>query len=91
MPEKRHRQIAEDQRSANTPIELGTKCSFPRCAQIRNNAGWSKSELAREAGVSVDLVRSIERGGMHMSHKVMKVLSALKSKVPSIEPDKELV
>ena len=53
------------------------KSALTRCRELRENAGLSMSKLAANAGVSRDLLRSLEGGNPHSRHKVMLVFNAL--------------
>ena len=53
------------------------KSDFARCRELRENAGLSMTKLAAIAGVSRDLLRSLEGGNPHSRHKVMLVFNAL--------------
>ena len=53
------------------------KSAFSRCRELRENAGLSMSKMAAMAGVSRDLLRSLESGNPHSRHKVMLVFNAL--------------
>lgn len=54
-----------------------SKSSFTRCRELREHAGLSMSKLAAMAGVSRDLLRSLEGGNPHTRPKVMLVFNAL--------------
>jgi len=54
-----------------------SKSTFPRCRDLRENAGLSMSRLAGAAGISRDLLRSLEEGNAHSRHKVLSVFNAL--------------
>lgn len=54
-----------------------SKSTFRRCRDLRERAGLSMTKLAGSADVSRDLIRSLERGNPHSTHKVMAVFNAL--------------
>ena len=56
---------------------LAGKLEFPRCKELRESAGLSMNRLAGEAGVSRDLLRTLESGKAHSSPKVNAVFNAL--------------
>ncbi len=68
-----------------------SKCDFLHCEEHRNAAGLSKAKLAREAGVSVDLVRSLERGNYHSRHRVVCIFNELQKRLnKQLDPNAEL-
>lgn len=58
------------------PQSIG-KIEFRRCRELRESAGLSMTRLAGDAGVSRDLLRTLESGKAHSSHKVNAVFNAL--------------
>ena len=56
-----------------------SKRGFPRCRELRESAGLSMTKLAATAGVSRDLLRSLEEGNPHTAPKVMSVFNALQA------------
>ena len=60
-------------------VPRNAKTTFVRCRDLREQAGLSMTKLAAEAGVSRDLVRSLENGGGHSRHKVLPVFQALQA------------
>lgn len=66
------------------------KSSLPRCRSLREQAGLSKNKLAAAADVSRDLVRSLEDGNPHSTHKVRAVFNALQHALGTIRADEEI-
>ena len=58
-------------------VQTIPKRTFSRCRELRERAGLSMSKLAGAVDVTRDLVRSLEKGNPHSTHKVMAVFNAL--------------
>lgn len=55
-----------------------SKRRFLRCRELRESKGLSMTRLAATASVGRDLLRSLEEGNWHTTHKVMAVFETLR-------------
>lgn len=68
----------------------GAEHVLPRLKTLRIGARLSINKLASEAGVSRDLVSSLERNHAHTLLKVQAVFDTLKKYHPELEVKKEI-
>lgn len=68
----------------------GAEFYFPNLKTLRRSAALSMNKLSQLAGVSRDLISSLEKHQPHTMVKVMAVFNALKKHHPGIDPDKEI-